>query len=244
MCSEALRAAAQTLTLYPEVAFSHFQAAMVHVARRRLLEAETVLRQGAAVQDRQLRRGGRYPALGLHWLLGMVRLAADDVEEALRELDKEAALAEPHRLYGREFRMHAWTGRAAAQARSGRFDEAVRSYREALALYPDEVTALLGLAEALEGTGERDEGGRCRARALQILPEVERVRPIHGALIRAAMRAAQDDVQAAADTLKAALDTAPPGFACWTVPIEPAFRIVAEMPAFARVFTALADRAP
>src|SRR5712691_9938615 len=84
-----LRAAANTLALYPDFAFAHFQIAMVHVARGRQVEAETVLRQGAAVQDRQLAKGGRFPALGLHWLLGLVRLAQDDIDEAIRELDRE-----------------------------------------------------------------------------------------------------------------------------------------------------------
>jgi hypothetical protein len=51
---------------------------MVHVARGHLAEAERVLRHGTAVQDRQIARGERYPALGLHWLLGLVRLAQDD----------------------------------------------------------------------------------------------------------------------------------------------------------------------
>ena len=35
-------------------------------------------------------RGERYPALGLHWLLGLVRLAQDDVEDALAEFDARA----------------------------------------------------------------------------------------------------------------------------------------------------------
>ncbi len=100
---ERLRAARQTLALYPDFAFAHFQTAMVHVARGRVRDAEAVLRQGAAVQDRQIGRGGRYPALGLHWLLGLVRLAQDDIEEAIAEFDREGRLAEPHRLYGREF---------------------------------------------------------------------------------------------------------------------------------------------
>ena len=80
---ERLRAAANTLALYPDFAFAHFQTAMVHVARGHSREAETVLRQGAAVQDRQIARGDRYPALGLHWMLGLVRLAQGDVDEAL-----------------------------------------------------------------------------------------------------------------------------------------------------------------
>src|SRR6185503_9989859 len=104
---ERLRAAANTLALYPDFAFAHFQVAMVHVARSHLSDAEAVLRQGAAVQDRQIARGERYPGLGLHWLLGLVRLAQDDIEEALEEFDRERALAQPHRLYGREYTMHA-----------------------------------------------------------------------------------------------------------------------------------------
>ena len=84
------------------------RSAMVHVARGHLdATRRRVLRQGAAVQDRQIGRGERYPALGLHWLLGLVRLAQDDVEEALAEFERERALAEPHRLYGREYAMHA-----------------------------------------------------------------------------------------------------------------------------------------
>lgn len=133
---ERLRAATHTLALYPDFAFAHFQTAMVHVARGRVRDAESVLRQGAAVQDRQIGRGGRYPALGLHWLLGLVRLAQDDVEEAIAEFDREQVLAEPHRLYGREYAMHALHGRGAALLRARRPDEAIESFHRALELYP------------------------------------------------------------------------------------------------------------
>ena len=77
-----LRAANRMLALYPDFAFAHFQTAMVYVARDDLSQAESVLRHGAAVQDRQIARGERYPALGLHWLLGLVRLALNDVDDA------------------------------------------------------------------------------------------------------------------------------------------------------------------
>src|SRR6185312_3567950 len=112
-----LRAGAATLALYPDFAFSFFQSAMVQVARGRLPEAERVLRHGAAVQDRQIGRGERYPALGLHWLLGLVRLAEGDAVEAIEEFDREHRLAEPHRLYGREYAAHALLGRGAALVR-------------------------------------------------------------------------------------------------------------------------------
>ena len=59
----------------PGFPFVHFEMAMVHIARGHLDRAEPVLREGTVVQDRQADRKQRYPAKGLHWLLGLVRLA-------------------------------------------------------------------------------------------------------------------------------------------------------------------------
>jgi DNA-binding winged helix-turn-helix (wHTH) protein/Tfp pilus assembly protein PilF len=241
--SERVRAAAQTQLLYPEFAFSHFHVAMVHVARRALTEAETVLRLGAAVQDRQIARGGRYPALGLHWLLGLVRLASGDVDEALAEFARESELAEPRRLYGREYQMHASTGRAAAFIHAGRMEDAIDSFRAALAHYPDNAPALLGLSRALAAMGRTDEGAAQRARAHTMLSILERTRPLHGAMVKAELLVADGQIASAAGVLTGALQAAPPGFACWSVPIEPAFGEVIGLPAFAPVLRELAVRA-
>ena len=241
--SERVRAAAQTQALYPEFAFSYFQVAMVHVARRSLAEAETALRQGAAVQDRQIARGGRYPALGLHWLLGLVRLANDDVGEALAEFDREASFAEPHRLYGREFQMHAATARGAALVRAGRLDEAIASFRQALALYPDNAPANLGLSDALRSAGKHTEADACRAAAEAVVRTLERTRPLYAGLIKAEILAADGQAGASAQMLTGVLRNAPLGFACWTIPIEPAFRHLAGLPAFAPFLQELSVRA-
>ena len=87
-----LDAAAGTLALYPGLAFAHFQMAMVYVGRGQLAQADTVLRLGVEVQDRQIHQRERFPALGLHWLRGLVRLAQDDVPDALTEFDRELQL--------------------------------------------------------------------------------------------------------------------------------------------------------
>ena len=241
--SERVRAAAQTQALYPEFAFSHFQVAMVHVARRNLTEAEKLLRQGAAVQDRQIARGGRYPALGLHWLLGLVRLAHEDVEEALAEFERETAFAELHRLYGREFQMHAATGQGAAFMRDDRFDDAIASFRKALSFYPDNAPAQLGLAAALRSAGRPADAEPWLASAHTALQAIARARPAYAATVKGELLAAQGDAEASAGLLLATVKDAPPGFACWTVPIEPAFRHVVELPVFAPVLEALAARA-
>jgi len=232
---ERLRAAANTSSLYPDFAFAHFQMAMVHVARRDLAQAETVLRQGAAVQDRQIGRGGRYPALGLHWLLGLVRLAQGDVDEALGELDREHRLAEPHRLYGREYAMHAMHGRGAALLRAERTSEAIASFERALELYPDHAPTHLGLAIA--------RGASDFAPVERALATLTRTKPIESAIVQAQLLTAKGDPGAAATTLSGALATAPAGFAGWTIPVEPFLNQLATSQSFTPVLRLLADRA-
>src|SRR5215217_494550 len=86
---ERLEALARTMELYPDFPFTHFEAAMVHIARGMLDRAESTLREGTIVQDRQAHMKQRYPAKGLHWLLGLVRLARGDAADAVLEFDRE-----------------------------------------------------------------------------------------------------------------------------------------------------------
>jgi DNA-binding winged helix-turn-helix (wHTH) protein/tetratricopeptide (TPR) repeat protein len=231
---ERLRAGAATLALYPDFAFAYFQSAMVHVARGHLTDAERVLRHGAAIQDRQIGRGERYPALGLHWLLGLVRLAQDDIEDALTEFARERELAEPHRLYGREYAADAALGRGAALLRADRRDEAVASFHDALALYPDHPLGHLGLAVS----GSADFHG-----VEQVLETTDRAKPIESALVRAQVLASRGDASAAADLIAGSLENAPPGFAGWSVPVEPFLRQLTDSKAFAPVSLLLSERA-
>ena len=238
-----LRAAANTLALYPDFAFAHFQMAMVHVARGRLSEAETVLRQGAAVQDRQLGRGGRYPALGLHWLLGLVRLAQDDIDEAIVELDREHALAEPHRLYGREYAMYACHGRGAALLRDDRAADAIASFHRALELYPHHAASHLGLALALRATGSPVSAEATAARAEDALVMLARTRPVEAALVRSQLLTVREDAGAALVALEGVLREAAPGFAAWTLPVEPFLRELQPSKGFTAILAQLAERA-
>ena len=231
---ERLRAGAATLALYPDFAFSYFQTAMVHVARGHLAEAERVLQHGTAVQDRQIARGERYPALGLHWLLGLVRLAQDDFEEALEEFDREHALAEPHRLYGREYSMYAHLGRGSALFRSDRAGEAADAFGRALALFPEHPLALIGAAVATGGSF---------AAAETAIAGMTANKRVQAGIARSALLAARGDAEGSAAALDAVLSSAPPGFAGWQVPVLPMFREVAETTAVKAVFERLAERA-
>ena len=241
--SERLHAAATTLTLYPDFAFAHFQTAMVHVARGHLRDAETVLRQGAAVQDRQLDRGDRYPALGLHWLLGLVRLAQDDVDEALREFDRESALAQPHRLYGREFQRDAVHARGACFLQLGRHAEAAACFEQALRLNPDHAPSYLGLLRVARATGARDREESITGKLREIVTTLQTGRPVKATLVGSQILVANGRFDEASAALCSLLDAAPPGHAGWTLPIEPFFAEALQSEAFAAVTSRLADRA-
>lgn len=240
---ERLRAAEATLALYPDFAFAHFQAAMLHVARGRLAEAERMLRQGAAVQDRQIGRGERYPPLGLHWLLGVVRLAQGDVEDALAELAREAALATPERLYGREYAMHVHLAAGACELRRDRPDAAAARFRDALALYPDHAPSHLGLALALRRLAPPADADRPVAAARAALGTLARTRPVEAGLVRALLAGATGAPGEGAAHLVAMLADAPPGFAGWTLPVEPLLAQVVDPATLAPALARLADRA-
>ena len=86
---ERISAFERVLGLYPDFAYAYYGLAMVHVARGDLSAAEQLLRQGVPLQDRQDGSAERYPGRGLHWLLGLLRLAVGDTQDARVEFDRE-----------------------------------------------------------------------------------------------------------------------------------------------------------
>lgn len=240
---ERLRAASSMLALYSDFAYTHFQMAMVHVARGRLAEAETVLRQGTAVQDRQIVRGERYPALGLHWLLGFVRLAQHDPADALHEFECELAVAEPHRLYGREYAVEAHYGRGSAFVDMQHTPHALAAFHQALQLDPDHVPARLARVRALRINGEDEAVHAELARVDQTLNILTSTRPLDANVMRARQLVALARVDEAIELLDQLLDHAPRGFAAWSLPIDPLLRPLGACERFERVHRRLIARA-
>jgi DNA-binding winged helix-turn-helix (wHTH) protein len=242
--SERLRAAEATLAQYPGLAFAHFHIAMLHVARGHLDQADAILRQGVAVQDRLRERRERFPALGLHWLRGVLHLAGGDLDRALAQFDRELGLADLRRLYGREYVMSARRGRGMALLQAGRPDAALREFEMGLELYPEHAQTHLGIALAHRALN-RSSGAAdsALARADAALSLLVRSRPIQGTLVRAARLAVSSQPAEASQTLLSMLKEAPPGFAGWAIPIEPLFRDLVHHPSFAAVQKILADRA-
>ena len=127
--------------------------------------------------------------------------------------------------------MAALHGRGSALLRAGRRADAINSFERALTLYADNGPALLGLALA-RGYANID-----------VPSNLERTRPIEAALVHAQICASRHDAAGAAATLAQLLDTAPPGLAGWTIPVEPAFKDLQQTQAFAAILTRFKERA-
>ena len=102
--SERIEALQQALALYPDIAFAYTYMAMVHIARNRLDHATGVVHHGIELQDQQALRSWRYPGCGLHWLLGLIRLAKSDEAGAMREFGLEIQISPTWRLLRRRGR--------------------------------------------------------------------------------------------------------------------------------------------
>ena len=244
--SERIDALKRALTVYSDLAFAHFYIAMVHIARNHLPTAIEVLHQGAALQDRQAGRESRYPASGLHWLLGMVYLAQGDAPRALAECRREldAASSASSRVWGKEFTMNAHDGCGFALLAERRFDESAAAFTKALQLFPGHARSQIGLAQCLSAAGRKAEAHAALAQAGAFITELGRGgRLLEAALLSAMAAAAHGRPTDAIGLLTRLLTDAPPGFPGWTIPIEPMFKPLHAQPEFAGILARLAERA-
>jgi tetratricopeptide (TPR) repeat protein len=238
-----LRALARAMDLNPDFPFAHFEAAMVHIARGALDRAESILREGTIAQDRHAHLRQRYPAKGLHWLLGLVRLAQGDLDEAREEFDREV-VAGPSQLYAAEFAMNAYDGAGFAALADDHPAAAVPFFRRALELYPEHARSLVGLGAAHAAHGDKraaDAAFKHAASAIEALrlggrgSEATLAEAFHHAVCG---RAAE-----AAEALKRLIEHPELPFTGWTIPVEPLFAPLVKLREFQAVLAGLAARA-
>ena len=244
--SERLDALKRALTIYSDLAFAHFYIAMVHIARNQLPMAIEVLHQGVVLQDKQAGRASRYPASGLHWLLGMVYLAQGDAARALSECRREleAASGGSSRVWGKEFAMNAHDGCGFALLADRRFDDSAAAFEDALRLFPGHARSQIGLAHCLAAAGRRAEAQAALEHARASILELGRGgRLIEAALLSAMASVAQGRPTDAIGLLHRLVTEAPPGFPGWTIPIEPMLKPLQAQPEFAGILARLAERA-
>lgn len=240
---ERLRALTRTVELYPDFPFAHFEMAMVFIARGSLDRAESVLREGAIVQDRQGHLRQRYPARGLHWLLGLVRLAQGDVPEADAEFERERN-AGTGQLYGAEFVMNACDGAGFARLSGGDPKSAVPHFDQALALFPDHARSLVGLGAAFGAAHRPKEAAKAFAQASAAIDALRRGRRGSEAVLSQAFLDASTGRPAEAITgLRVLLERAELPFTGWTIPVEPLLGSLRQHREFQQVLETLAARA-
>ena len=240
---ERLQALARARDLYQDFPFVHFEMAMVHIARGHLDRAEPVLREGTVVQDRQADRKQRYPAKGLHWLLGLVSLASGDTREAQVEFEREIASG-TWQLYGREFAMNAYDGAGFAHLDANEPGAAVEAFKKALELFPEHARSLVGLGAALKAAGDTPGADAAFNRATAAIEALRRGGRASEAMLAGAMLAAVcEDGDRVVDSLNALLDRPDMPFSGWTIPIEPLLARYRNTKDFQQIAARLADRA-
>ena len=202
-----------------------------------------MLREGTIVQDRQAHLRQRYPAKGLHWLLGLVRLAHGDSAEARVEFDREIAIG-PSQLYAAEFAMNAYDGAGFTALHDGNAPGAVAMFRRALELFPDHARSLVGLGAALAVGRNRQAAADAFARATAAIEALRfGGRAGEGMLAEAFLHSVNGRPDEAIRALRSLLEHVDLPFTGWTIPIEPLFDPLRRLPEFRAVLTALADRA-
>jgi DNA-binding winged helix-turn-helix (wHTH) protein/tetratricopeptide (TPR) repeat protein len=240
---ERLQALSRARDLYQDFPFIHFEMAMVHIARGHLDRAEGVLREGTIVQDRQADRKQRYPAKGLHWLLGLVRLAAGDVNESRQEFEREISSG-TWQLYAREFAMNAHDGAGFVSLRTGETSHAVDAFGRALELFPDHARSLIGLGAAYAAGGDTSAADAAYTQATTAIDALRRGgRGSEATLAEAMCHTARGDADRAMQSLHALADKPDLPFSGWTIPIEPLLEPLKKHDEYQRVSVRLADRA-
>ncbi len=238
-----LRTLGRALELYPDFPFAHFGAAMVHIARGALDRAESILREGTIVQDRQSHLRQRYPAKGLHWLLGLVRLAQRDHAEARAEFDREISDGSGQ-LYAAEFQMNACDGLGFIALDAKDAVAAIESFNRALKPFPEHARSLVGLGAALLLSKNRQGANAAFARAASATEGLRRGgRAAEACLAEAFLHAVKGENDEAISLLKRLVERPEVPYTGWTIPIEPLFAPLRQTADFEAVLATLAQHA-
>jgi DNA-binding winged helix-turn-helix (wHTH) protein len=219
---ERLRAAHRVLTLCPGLALPYWFAATVFVARQAFDAALDELRAGCRSQDAQRTETGRFKAVGLHLLHGLVLASCGSEKDALDEFARELEFEGDGQLYARECCANTWYASGAVHLRNGRRDEADAAFREALNRVP-------GHSLASTVCGERSQ--------LAAANNVDVAMAQAAALV---LDGRHDD---AARVCAEALVREEPGPAGWILPVEPLLNPSGHPEAWARTLAMVRDRA-
>ena len=130
-------------------------------------------------------------------------------------------LAAPYRLYGREYAVCSLYGRGACLLRVGRHDEAADSFRQVLCSTRVTHSRISGCPSPFVRWDRMTSPMPLGASAHECSTRWRRRGRSKRPLFASQVLAVEGKHEDAGATLCNALDKAPPGFAAWTLPIEP-----------------------
>ena len=241
---ERLRAVDRTLKLMPGFAPVRMLSAMVFIARGALDRAEHETTIGADLQRQHRDDGTPLPAIGFHWLQGLVLAARGETAAALASFDEEIPTGDTGHIYAREFAQNALV--AAGFTRLGMNDvvSAASSFNQALAEAQGHPRATLGLyAVAMRGT---DPAGREAAKAATDHAVAELIRGerhAEASLVSAGSHIVRGQNDEALAVLDRMLTDTPAGPAGWIIPVDPMLEAIRQMPGYTGLLSKLAARA-
>ena len=224
------QAAYQVMQLSPGLAFAHWLVATVFIARGAFKEAIAELRIGAALQDAQNLERGRFNAVGLHLLLGLVLAASGLLQEAIEEFHRELSAEVPGQIYARECAANTWYSMGAVLLRAGRVDEAIDACGRALERIPGHALATIALAMA---TGNPIHAPATAAGVIDA----------DAVLATTVALAGQGQPAAGARFITETLAQAAPAGTAWLLPVEPLINAAARPDCWSDALRTIAVRA-
>ena len=241
---ERLRAVERALTLMPGFSPIRMLSAMVFIARGTLDRAEREATTGAQSQRRQ--RGDRtpLPAIGFHWLRGLLLAAHGDAPAALASLDEESATNASGHIYAREFVLNARVAAGFLQLTMNDAAAAAVTLQQALAEAPGHPRATLGLYAVAARGADAHACEAARSATEHATAELIRgERPVEAALVSAGQRLVEGQAAAAMALLDRMLAEAPAGPAGWIIPVDPMLEALRLAPGYPELLAKLAARA-
>ncbi len=233
---ERLQAARRALRLCPDVPLAHWLAATVYIARQAFAEAEQELVAGAAAQDQQV-QGTRFPAVGLHLLLGLLELSRGHEAAALQALQREITSGDREQIYSGQAHANAWCALGALRLRHADSDAARQAFDRSIEAVPDHPPALAARAFL---TGDAGDTVTLEDRLQQLRATGASMEAAFAEAISHALRNRPDR---AAGVLLAALERQSGGSGGWTLPVDPLLHVTAHAGPWRPVLALLRSRA-
>jgi DNA-binding winged helix-turn-helix (wHTH) protein len=241
---ERLRAVDRTLALMPGFAPARMLACMVFVARGTMDRAEHEAEIGAAAQRQHLLDRTPLPAVGHHWLRGLLFAAKGNHAGALACFDEEIAAARSGHVYAPEFAVNAHVAAGFVHLSRKNIEAASAAFETAIAQSPGHPKASVGLLAIASASGTAASVDVARGAVDRAIAELARgERHAEAALVEAGGKIAGKDFAAALTGLDHFLTSAPAGPAGWIIPVDPMLGSLRDQHGKQALFSKLAARA-